>query len=64
MDGSGLREVLDLINADKPHLLSGKAINRAKRGHIIVESALDVVLHQNGLLEISETEVPLGKLYS
>ncbi len=64
MDGSGLREVLDLIYAENttPHLLSGKAITRAIRGHIIVESALHVVLHQNELLENSETEVPLCKL--
>ena len=64
MDRSGLREVLDLIYAENttPHLLSGKAITRAIRGHIIVESALHVVLHENELLEISVTEVPLCKL--
>ena len=43
MDGSGLKEVLQTVygeNAVK-HMLGGKAIARAVRGHILVESALN-----------------------
>ena len=49
MDGSGLRDVFDLIYASNttPHLLSGKAITRAIRAYIIVESALFTVLNSN-----------------
>lgn len=46
MDGSGLSDLLSLIYAtDKvPHLLSGKAISRAIRGHLLVDSALHALL--------------------
>ena len=42
MDGSGLQEIFDVIYANNtvPHILSGKAISRAIRAHIILESAL------------------------
>lgn len=51
MDGLGLKEVLELIYAKNtvPHLLSGKAISRAIRGHFVVESALHVILHDNSI---------------
>lgn len=47
MDGLGLRDLLDLIYASNtvPHILSDKAVSRAIRGHIIIESALHSQLH-------------------
>lgn len=47
MDGTGLRELLELAYASHtvPNLLSGKAYSRAVRGHILIESALHVILH-------------------
>ena len=46
MRGSGLQEALELIYADNvvPHMLSGKAISRAVRGHLLVETALNTIL--------------------
>lgn len=42
MQGSGLKEVLELVYATGavPHILSGKAISRAVRSHILVSSAI------------------------
>ena len=49
MDGTGLRDVLEEIYASNttPHLLSGKAISRAVRCLILIESALHVILLEN-----------------
>ena len=47
MAGSGLPEVLQTVYASVEHLLSGKAISRAVRGHLLVDQVL------NGLI-ISE----------
>lgn len=46
MDGLGLKEVLEQVFATNtvPHLLSGKAISRSIRGHILIEAALYAVL--------------------
>ena len=46
MAGSGLHEVLDLIYASKAvdHILSGKAIARAVRAHLLVDAALNTLL--------------------
>ena len=46
MRGSGLQEALKLIYADNvvPHMLSGKAISRAVRGQLLVETALNTIL--------------------
>ncbi|EFX80230.1 hypothetical protein DAPPUDRAFT_318926 [Daphnia pulex] len=59
MDGSGLHELIDLIYAANttPHILTGKSISRAIRAHIIVESALHIVLHEEQLSNDSEKEV-------
>lgn len=59
MDGSGLRDVFDLMYASNttPHLLSGKAISRAIRAHIIVESSLFAVINNNILSVTNENEV-------
>ena len=46
MKGSGLQEVLELIYANNAvgHILSGKAVQRAIRGHFLVNTALDALL--------------------
>ena len=47
MAGSGLQEVLECVvyaNNTVGHMLSGKAISRALRGHILVSGALNVML--------------------
>ena len=46
MSGSGLAEVLQVIFAENtvPHLMSGKAVSRAVRGHLIMDSALNALL--------------------
>ena len=46
MEGSGLREVLELVYAPNtvPHLFSGKATTRAIRGHFLVDAALQAIL--------------------
>ena len=48
MDGSGLREILHSVYGENTvkHILSGKAIARAIRGHILVESALNFKLQE------------------
>ena len=42
MKGSGLEELLELIYSDNAvgHIVSGKAVSRAWRGHCLVQSAL------------------------
>ena len=59
MDGSGLTEIIDTIYAENttPHLLSGKAISRAVRGFVIIESALHVLLHREQLSMEKDSEV-------
>ena len=46
MAGSGLQELLELIYASNAvvHMLSGKAIARAVRGHLIVDAAFNALL--------------------
>ena len=46
MAGSGLQEVLALIYADNAvvHMMTGKAIARAVRGHLIVDAALNALI--------------------
>lgn len=46
MGGSGLREVLQVIYADNAvgHILSGKAVSRAVRGHLLVDAGLNALL--------------------
>ena len=48
MAGSGLHDALEIIYADQAvtHILSGKAVNRAVRGHIVVDAALHSLLIQ------------------
>ena len=46
MSGSGLRSVLELVYANDTvtHMLSGKAYDRAIRGHLLVDAALNTLL--------------------
>ena len=46
MNGSGLQEILEIIYASNavPHMLSGKAVARAIRGHLLVDVALHSLL--------------------
>lgn len=46
MGGSGLHELLETVYAGNtiPHILSGKAVARAVRGHFLVDSALNTIL--------------------
>ena len=46
MSDSGLHEILSVIYAEKAvsHMLSGKAISRALRGHGIVDMALQSLI--------------------
>ena len=46
MGGCGLKEVLELVYATNTvgHMLSGKALARAVRGHFLVDSALNALL--------------------
>ena len=47
--GAGLAKIMNIVNASNttPHILSGKAISRAIRGHTIIASALFVILHED-----------------
>ena len=46
MAGSGLQELLDVVLAGNAlrHMLTGKAISRAVRGHVLVDAALNTIL--------------------
>lgn len=46
MGGSGLRELLELVYATNTvtHMLSGKAVARAVRGHLLIDAALHSLL--------------------
>ena len=46
MAGSGLQELLELVYAKNAvmHMLSGKAVSRASRGHFLVDGALNAML--------------------
>ena len=46
MAGSGLQEVLQVVYASNTvnHMLSGKAVSRTLRGHLLVEAALHTIL--------------------
>ena len=46
MAGSGLRQVLEEVYASNTvgHMLSGKAISRAVRGHLLIDAALNTML--------------------
>ncbi len=49
MTDSGLKELLETVYAENvvPHMLSGKAIRRAIRGHLLAETALCALITAN-----------------
>ena len=46
MSGSGLQELLEVVYSHNTvtHILSGKAVGRAVRGHLLVDSALNAMV--------------------
>lgn len=46
MSGSGLQEILEIVYASNtvPHMLNGKVVARAIRGHMIVDTAIHALL--------------------
>lgn len=63
MAGSGLQELLELVYAKNAaiHMLSGKAVSRAIRGHFLVDGALNAMLASktfNVPLPVKSTEEP------
>ena len=56
MGGSGLQELLECVYAPNAvvHMLSGKAVSRAVRGHFLVESSLNALI----LSEIYGIHIP------
>jgi hypothetical protein len=59
MDGSGLQELLSLVYAENtvPHMLSGKAISRAVRGHLLIDSAINALVHDGNIFQNDKNEV-------
>lgn len=53
MDGSGLKEMLAQVFAEGSvdQMLSGKAVARAGRGHLLVDSVLNIIATSAALLE-------------
>ena len=51
MAESGLKELLEMIYASNAvdHMLSGKAVSRAVRGHLIIDAALNALLYSPAL---------------
>ena len=65
MSGSGLKELLSTVYAEQtvPHMLSGKGIPRAIRGHLLNSVALNTLLMSqclDVLLPVSSPQVPLA----
>lgn len=59
MFGSGLQETFELIYAKNavPHFLSGKAVSRASRAHMLLETALFTLI-QSKSVDTSQEEQP------
>ena len=58
--GSGLQELLEIIYANNTvtHILSGKAVARAVRGHFLVDRALNILLSAKTFgTDIEDTEL-------
>ena len=64
MKGSGLQEVLELIYSGNAvsHRLSGKAVQRAIRGHVLVNTALDALLRAKEYKRPLEAETKTDQL--
>lgn len=59
MAGSGLEELLGRVYAENAvkHMLTGKAVARAVRGHLLVDGALNTMLIANAYT------IPLPHMY-
>lgn len=59
MEGSGLQELLSLVYVENavPHMLSGKAISRAVRGHLLIDSAINALVHDGNIFQNENNEV-------
>eukprot|EP00794_Sanderia_malayensis_P013319 gene13319-14691_t len=46
MNGSRLKEALEVVYAESAvtHMLTGKAVQRAVRGHLLVDAALNALI--------------------
>lgn len=62
MASSGLEEILELVYAKNAvsHMLSGKAISRAVRGHLLVDRALNVLITSKALSLSFPDESPIS----
>ena len=62
MSGTGLKELLELIFAENAvtHMLSGKAVARAIRGHLLVISALYVLI----VVQVFNIDLQQGEHFS
>jgi hypothetical protein len=61
MDGSGLQELLEVVYASNTvgHMLSGKAVSRAVRGHLLVDAALNAMVTSSALkIDLPQSSVP------
>ena len=56
MSGSGLDEVLEVVHASQrlEHMLSGKAVSRAVRGHMLMSTALYTII----IAQVLELDIP------
>ena len=63
MPGSGIERIFQNINGEKAvkHILTGKAVSRANRAHILMESALIVILQEFSLAK-DDSSVDLGAI--
>ena len=57
MADSGLKEVLETVYASVDHILSGKAISRAVRAHLLIDKALGEILLEKSHRESRKTTV-------
>jgi len=60
MEGSGLQELLEVVYAGNTvgHMLSGKAVSRAVRGHLLVDAALNTMVTSSALnIDLPERSV-------
>jgi len=59
MENSGLSEALEVVYGSNAvtHMLRGKAVARARRGHFLVDAALNIILIADVL------QVPLPNFY-
>ena len=68
MTGTGLKELFELVFASNTtdHMMSGKAVSRAIRGHLLVDAALNAILTSHAfqldvkhIIDPAEVEVTL-----